>query len=315
MAKKKEGVTEEIVTQPDEEPVVDTATDEIEVIDDLDGVDDVESDSDEIPILDEQDEAEVVDIVPEPEEQPKNKFDSIPDDKKAEVYQNLEKVVGRQGQELGELRKIVSKYEEPKTPEEKITSMTDAELNQTIDVFKSDILKPNAAIEDDDYGQKVILYNDLKEERTLRKIAMERESKNAQNNNKQSITEFSTVWTKALGDDKLQEVVDFATKKLSDQYGNITKNDLEVALHKLYPTHYTTALRVAVAEQDRKRIATAEATNQPRISGAGSSSVAKESISLKKLHAMDSWERQEFLRKLAVRDPKTFAKVEALLKK
>jgi len=313
MAKKKEGVPEEIGTEP--EVVIEPETDDIEVINDLEEVDDVESDGDEIPILDEQDEAEVVDIVPEPEEEPKDKFDNLPYEKLVESYKNIEKVLGKQGQELGELRKLKEQVNEPKTPEEKITSMTDAELNQTIDVFKSDILKPNAAIEDDDYGQKVILYNDLKEERTLRKIAMERESKNAQNNNKQSITEFSTVWTKALGDDKLQEVVDFATKKLSDQYGNITKNDLEVALHKLYPTHYKTALRVAVAEQDRKRIATAEATNQPRISGAGSSSVAKESISLKKLHAMDSWERQEFLRKLAVRDPKTFAKVEALLKK
>ena len=314
MAKKKEGVTEEIVTQPDEEPVVDTATDEIEVIDDLDGVDDVESDGDEIPISDESDESEVVDFVPEPEEQPKSKISDFTPEQLAKAYENLEKVVGRQGQELGELRKKTVQPE-PQTPEEKITSMSDVELNQTIDSFKADILKPNAAIEDDDYGQKVILYNDLKEERTLRKITQERESKNAQINNKQAITEFSTTWTKALGDDKLQEVVDFATKKLSDQYGNITKNDLEVALHKLYPTHYTTALRVAVAEQDRKRIATAEATKEPRISGAGSSSVAKESISLKKLHAMDSWERQEFLRKLAVRDPKTFAKVEALLKK
>ena len=299
MAKKKAGVSE-VETQPEEVVITDGLEQEEPIIIDDDGQEEPETDENEqddieIPLTDEEPQPEEDE---EPEPQPKDKFDGLPPEKLVKSYHNLEKVMGRQGQEMGELKKKLAELEtknEPQTPEEKIMAMSDAELDNFIGTFKADILKPNAAIEDDDYGQKVILYNDLKEERTLRKLSREQESKTAQVNNAQVIDKFKATWSKALDGEELNEIERFAKEKLSDKYGNITKDDLEVALHKLKPTLYTNAIRMATADKEKERIARAEATKQPRLSGAGSSENTTQTISIKKLKAMPDYERQAFL--------------------
>ena len=304
MAKKKTVATEEIVAEAvveeevkkDEELTLEDFTqEELERanVADADLSDDTNEDDDiEIPLYEEEPPADVEDEIPEPEVK-KSKVDTMSEEQLRKSYVNIEKVVGRLGQELGELRKAKT-TEEPKTPEEKIRAMSDKELEESIGFFKSEILKPNAAIEDDDFAQKNILYNDLKEERTLRIISKEQNSKSAKTNNKPIIQDFSATWKEALGDD-FESVVELAESKLSDKNGYITKDDLEVALHKVNPTLYRNAIKLTAAKEEKDRIVQAQTKKQPRISASGNGIATQPTITISKLKQMDAVELQDLL--------------------
>ena len=246
------------------------------------------------------------------QEQEKDKTDNWTLDDYKKWQKNMEKVIGRQGQELGELRKKAAEHKEPQTPEEKIQAMTDSDLDVAINALKADILKPNAAIEDDDYSQKVIIYNDLKEERMCRKTLMIQQKNIAQESNKTVIDEFKQAWEKNIGKDECQEVISFAKERLSDASGKVSRQDLEVALHKFYPAEYKKAISMSEAEKVRQRIVNAETKKQPRISGAGSSQTPVNTISIKKLYAMDEDELANFLAPLSM---DTVKKIELAMKK
>jgi len=220
-------------------------------------------------------------------------------------------VVGRLGQELGDLRKAKT-ADEPKTPEEKIQLMPDSELDNSIKYFESEIVKPNAAIEDDDYSTKLVLYNNLREEKMLRRIKREQNSKSAKTNNQNVITEFSATWENTLGKETLDSVIDFATSKLSDENGIISKDDLEVALHKVNPVIYKNAIKMTAGKQEKDRIAEAQTKRQPRISASGNNATAVNTISMSKLREMDAVELADLFEKLPI---ETVLKIEKALEK
>ena len=317
MAKKKAGVSEEIETQPEaiEEETIDLGEEEIEIPEAVETEDETDdtADDEEISLTDVGDEEP--ETVEEQPQQP-DKIAGLSPEQLAKAYKNAEKLIGRLGQEVGDLRKKVeASPEAPKTPEERITAMSDADLDNALAYLKDSILKPNASIENEDYGQDVVLFNDLKEERTLRKVRREQMSTTAEVTNQKAIAEFSTAWGKALDDTKMSEVIKYAKERLSDQYGNVTKTNLEAALFNLNPALFTKSMQMATAEQERKRITEAQAKTQPRLSGAGNSVTATNTVTIKQIEAMDEWERQKFLSKLYDTNPKAFEKIQEALRK
>lgn len=285
---------------------------ETQVAEDFDVIDDLDELTTESEDISGEEELQEETPQDEVEHQPEKTSNWQNEDFK-KAWENAQKLIGRQGQELGELRKKVESLPtaELKTPEQTIKVMPDSELENSIAYLESVISKPNAQYDDEDYGKNIVIFNKLNQEKTRRLVEASHQSNNAQTHNKQIIAEFENAWKANLSDEDRAQVVKFAQDRLSDQYGNITASDLEVALHKVFPDQYKQSIKLGVTEQTRKRIEKAEATIQPRLSGAGNSQ-ASESLSLKKIMAMDADEQRALFAKLP---PKTLNKIIAAMQK
>lgn len=216
----------------------------------------------------------------------------------AKMHKEAEELIGRQGAELGELRKskeITS--DKPKT----IETLTDAELNETLTYTENKLREPGASLEEN-YGQDVVLYNQLLAEKNIRKMQTSATTQQVNSENEKVLQNFKTTLGDAITFDQLTEIGRVA-KKLSDD-GKIGIPDMQAALLKCFPDVYQTvvidkkkAVKVKEAEDNAKM------TGQPRVGASGSSnSEQKGRYSVEALAQMqgdDPRKFNEILRKMS----------------
>lgn len=222
----------------------------------------------------------------------------VDDYKKA--YENLEKLVGRQGQELGELRKYVQEKPADQPPEQKtvddIPNMSVSELDNYISTYEQAVAEPNLLLEDEEK------YNEYQS--ILRKLTQTRAEKGVlerlKHEQRMQVIHKSTEEFKkenSLTDDETQSIMTYA-KRLSggEEVGNA---DMEAAMLKLYPDKFY----AQIAQKQKERIASAKSKTQPRLPS-GNRTVPTGGVTVKQLAEMDDSEREAYLENASTEEVK-----------
>lgn len=235
---------------------------------------------------------------PVDEEEPekdKAKEWSYEDLKKA--YQNLEKVVGRQGQELGELRKKQPQVNSSPDSDPNrtwtvadIPEMPDNVLESFIINYKNALSDPDLPLEDPEKYTRINLeFQELNVEKGVRKAMNRLGARDKAKTENEIIQEFANKAN--LADDDLKKVTSLA-KRMSET-GDVTKEDLEAATFRLYPDN----LRQYKAGGGKGPEAKA---NKPKVparipAGSRSGTPAPTSPTVKTLREMDERDRDAYL--------------------
>jgi hypothetical protein len=209
---------------------------------------------------------------PEEETQETEETDDLPDKYKgktaaeiARMHEEAEKLIGKQGAELGELRKKDPESDKPKT----IENLSDAELNQVLTFTENKLQESGASLEDD-YGKDVVLYNKLLAESNKRQTLSTATNQQVNSANEKVLADFKTTLGDAITFDQLTEIGRVA-KKLSDD-GKIGTPDMQTALLKCFPEVYqTVVIDKKKAVKTKEAQDTAKITGQPRVGTSGSS--------------------------------------------
>lgn len=249
----------------------------------------------------------------EAQEDDADKLDKMSPEEIKKAYRNLEAVVGRQGQELGELRKKVSPEPETKREyppdkvytEDDIPSLPDDVLDSMIKVYEDYLSIPNQSLDDaENFGIKTIQYNKLMLEKSQRMVQKKQTTQSIAAMNK-SVAESYTA-KMALSPADLAKAQDYALNKLSDD-GKLTEHDLDVAVHKLFPDKWSNK----TIEKERERIAKAK-TPTPRIP-ANASINPNKTVSISEVKAMDEDEYDYWVKNVA--SDEQLAELEKLINK
>jgi len=244
---------------------------------------------------------------PETDEPDKFKGKSREDIIKA--YQNVEALAGSHAQTISELKKGQGQAEE--TPKKEyavkdIPNISDNILDSMIATYEGYLVKPGASIDDaDNYGNNTILYNRLMNEKSARTVQQRNSAKNVDVANATTVHEYKNK--AAVTEAEYAKIIDFAKKKLSDT-GEITGGDLDVAMHKLFPSKYNKTL----ADKDRKRIADAKTKVTPRITPGGSEHGGSAFKTIKEMGEMDDVQLDSYFESLSIDQ---LAEVKKLLNK
>lgn len=225
-------------------------------------------------------------------------------------YQNLEALAGSHAQTISELKKTKDKPEEqPENREysvKDIPTIPDNTLDSMIATYEEYLAKPGASIDDsDNYGNNTILYNRLMAEKSARTVQQRNSVKNVEVANATTVHEYKNK--AAVTEAEYAQIIDFAKNKLSDT-GEITDGDLDVAMHKLFPSKYNKTL----ADKDRKRIADAKTKVTPRITPGGSDHGGSAIKPIKEMDEMDDVQLDQYLESLSMDQ---LAEVKKLLNK
>jgi hypothetical protein len=218
-------------------------------------------------------EVEVTETEQEPEKT--DKFDGKSEEEIRRSYRELEKKLGEQGRELGELRKKVTQPEN--TGKKSIDALSDDELQNTVEYVESLISKPNAQLEDDDYGANLVLYNKLNRELGKREAGKVISREKASTINEKAVMDFAKYCGDTLSGEQLAKVTEGAIR-LSDS-GTIGDQQLRASLLNAYPDVFekivlkrTTSKKVDEAKE------AAKLTGQPRVDQAGNSAVVSRTV-------------------------------------
>lgn len=277
----KEGVE---TTEPSQEEERFFADDELDMLDD--GID-PEPDTEE----------------QEPEEEkPADKFAGKTPEEILEAYKNLEAMMGKQAQELGELRKRVDKPDSGEPPPEgkaptfaDILNGSDTDLDAAIARYEEYLATPNMQIdESENYGLYNVQYAKLLNERSIRNIGKKAEAKAAVETNVNIANQYKNG--KNLSEAEITKLKEYAEKRLSDD-GRITEADLDVAMHKLYPDKW----QRASIEKVKKQVAEAKTKATPRLSG-GTTSTATIVKTVEEVLSMDEDDMDSYLDTLSADD-------------
>lgn len=287
-----------------EKEVVDTETSDDAFFSDLSNEEEEDETDEEEEYPDEAEED-----TEEAEESPRDKTEEWTPEELRKAYKNLETLVGKQGQELGELRKKVTVA--PAEPEEKkqynendIPNMPDNVLESYIATYKQWLSTPGISIEESDrFGQMTVQYQELLAERNARRTLGIAAKKALDDVNSAVVTEYKNK--ASLTDEEAKKALDFAIKKLSDD-GKVTQDDLDVAVHKLFPEKYH-KLRF---DKEKERLAKA-GTRTPTIPNNNRSSEPSK-ISLEKINKMDSDEYDAYVESLT---DSQYAELKKLIKR
>ena len=281
-----------------EKEVLDEETSDDSFFDDLDEEQDKVEEEEQDESYDEEDEEE---------EKPKDKLDTMSAEDIKKAYKNLEALVGKQGQELGELRKKVT--EAPKETkkdysENDIPEMPDDVLDKYIAIYEQKLTAPNAAIEDSEqYGVMNVQFQKLLAEKNVRRALSISGRKTQEESNSAVVKDYKSK--AGLTDEEAKQAREFAEKRLSDN-GKITQDDLDVAIHKLFPEKYI-KMRF---DKEKERLAKAK-TRTPTIpTSKTDSGTAK--LSIEKINSLDPDEYDNYIDSLS---DKEFAELKKMMNK
>lgn len=178
------------------------------------------------------------------------------------AYKNLETMMGKQAQELGELRKAVTQPAEPSKKHwtaADIPVIPDADLDYVIAQHEAYLLTPDQALTDsENFPAITIQYNKLMAEKAKREALKATKSITVTQANNAVVSNYHG--NDAVTADELDQMKQYALQRLTDT-GEITKDDLDVAMHKLFPGKWV----MLNADKERKRIAKAQTEATPRI--------------------------------------------------
>jgi len=220
---------------------------------------------------------------------------SYEDLKKA--YQNLEKVVGRQGQELGELRKKQSQVNSSPDSDPNrtwtvadIPEMPDNVLESFIINYKYALSDPDLPLEDPEKYTRINLeFQELNVEKGVRKAMNRLGARDKAKTENEIIQEFANKAN--LAGDDLKKVTSLA-KRMSET-GDVTKEDLEAATFRLYPDNLRQYKTGGGKGPEAK-------ANKPKVparipAGSRSGTPAPTSPTVKTLREMDERDRDAYL--------------------
>lgn len=229
----------------------------------------------------------------EPEEQPlipKDKFDGKSREEILEAYKNLEALSGRQAQEIGELRK--PKPAEP--PKEynlnNLKEWPENVLDEKIQMYEDYLAAPDKAIEDgENFGIYTVHYNRMMVEKAKREAIAHTTTRQVHESNAQVQAKYPG---KAyLTESEMKEASQFAITKLSDD-GALTEQDLDVAVHKLFPDKWLT-LNI---DKERVRMTQVQTKRTPMVTPkAGDPRPSAGNKSLEELSKMDEDSYEAYL--------------------
>lgn len=247
-----------------------------------------------------RDDDEEVTLEPETDLEPKekDKFDGKSVEEIKEAYSNLEKLVGRQGQELGELRKQLQTESKPAEKqagytEADIPNMPDADLAQYLSQYEQWLSQPGIQLEEaDKYSAYNLQYLKLYNEHQNRQARKQVQTVALTEANENIINTYPHK--SLLTADELETAKAFALKSLADN-GKITHADLDVALHKKFPDKYAKIL----SDKERQRIAKAQTSTTPRLPTDGGGTAPK-TVTIAQIKAMSDEERDKFYEGLTV---------------
>ncbi len=225
----------------------------------------------------------------------KTKEWSYEDLKKA--YQNLEKVVGRQGQELGELRKKQPQVNSSPDSDPNrtwtvadIPDMPDNVLESFIINYKNALSDPDLPLEDPEKYTRINLeFQELNVEKGVRKAMNRLGARDKAKTENEIIQEFANKAN--LAGDDLKKVTSLA-KRMSET-GDVTKEDLEAATFRLYPDNLRQYKTGGGKGPEAK-------ANKPKVparipAGSRSGTPAPTSPTVKTLREMDERDRDAYL--------------------
>lgn len=264
---------------------------------DVEPADDDEDEDDE----DEDDEStdDDEDEAPEDEKEtkPKSKLDEMSLEQLKASYENLEKLVGKQGEELGRLRKEAAENKEHTVAD--IVNMSDEMLESYIQTYTAKLSEPEVAIEHSDkFGEWNVQYAALLNERTSRILRKKPEPKKEEAEKKEAydkhVSEFLGRYK--LGKEKEEQLVSLA-KRISGS-DKVDSVDLELALRKISPVD---AAKLQ-ADDTTKRIKNAKEKKQPRLGTDSKDSAPSKIYSVEKIEKMDEESRDKYLDSLSLEE-------------
>lgn len=241
----------------------------------------------EISDPDEQEEEAEPDETPDEESElppsaPLDKFAGKSKEEILEAYKNLEALYGRQGQELGELKKPKPAEPAKEYNLANLKEWPENVLDEKIQMYEEYLATPDKAIDDgENFGTYTVQYNRMMVEKAKREAIAHTTFKQVHESNTQVQAKYPG---KAyLTDTELNEASQFAITKLSDD-GSLTEQDLDVAVHKLFPDKWLT-LNI---DKERVRMTQAQTKRTPMVTPkAGEARPSAGNKSVEELSKMD----------------------------
>lgn len=263
-----------------------------------DDEDEDSEDEDDEPAEDDEDEADKDEAAEdEKETKPKGKLDEMSLEQLKASYENLEKLVGKQGEELGRLRKEAAENKVHTVAD--IVNMSDEMLESYIQTYTAKLSEPEVAIEHSDkFGEWNVQYAALLNERTSRILRKKPEPKKEEAEKKEAydkhVSEFLGRYK--LGKEKEEQLVSLA-KRISGS-DKVDSIDLELALRKISPVD---AAKLQ-ADDTTKRIKNAKEKKQPRLGTDSKDSAPSKIYSVERIEKMDEESRDKYLDSLSLEE-------------
>lgn len=216
----------------------------------------------------------------------------------ARMHMEAEKLIGKQGQELGDLKKRAEQPVE-RNEAKTINTLEDTELDATIEYVKEQIRKPNAALDDESYGNNIILYDELKEEKRKRSLLVERKMQTVSSANEKVMADFKAKYGEAITFDMLSEIGKTAGRLSED--GIIGIQQMQAALLAIYPEKFDTlVMKKSVDRKVEDAKSAAKIAEQPRVGTTGSNSPVKTPAryTVSEIAALPQYEQVKILRSM-----------------
>lgn len=174
-------------------------------------------------------------------------------------YEALEKKLGEQGKELGELRKGSS----PLGGKDKSFNA----ISSRIEELENRIYSDDFDRYDPEDRKLQREYDKLNREYGVLSAQQKLQQSMAQNENVKVIAQFKERFAE-LSDTDIDTLSTFAINKLSDN-GRISEADLEASLLRNDPARYRKFTELTARNSERERISKAQMNKQPRLSASG----------------------------------------------
>ena len=214
------------------------------------------------------------------------RFEGKTRDDLLESYRNLEKKLGEQGRLIGELKGSSSKGKGTKTP---------SEMKARIDELSSKIYSEDFDRFDKEDMKLQKEYDELNRNYASSVAQQSFQSTMAEKDNKLAVNEFKEHY-EGIEEDVLNQVISFATSRMSDESGKISQADLEASFFRLQPERFKKFTSMKAKLDERDRIANAHNSNTPRLSATGNTNAQ---VNLTKLLQDNPRKAQEILRGLS----------------
>jgi hypothetical protein len=176
-------------------------------------------------------------------------------------YKALEKKLGEQGKELGDLRKGYT------PPVKDKGSKTLGNISNRISELEEKIYSDDFDRFDEEDKKLQKEYDKLNREFGVLSAEEKYNHNLAQRENVKAVEKFTQKFSE-LSESEMEVVKDFAVNRLSEN-GLITEADLEASLMRNDPARYKKFMEISVKTNERDRIQNAHKNKQPRMSASG----------------------------------------------
>ena len=181
--------------------------------------------------------------------------------------------------------------------ETKPESKTSDELLSEIKALEEELSKEDSTLDDADFGRKTVQLNKLTREYNQRLASGQWEKERAMQENVKVVNNFKEKYSD-IPDAEIKDYYEEAVSLFGGDTGVIKESDIEAVLIRRDSEKFKKYLQLSAINEERKRIAQAQSSKQPRISATGRS-VGTRNLSLGELAKRNPQKFRKVLKRMS----------------